>query len=175
VVRGGEGWSLTDSEYVSPLLDGLIPVVEVKGIIVGSVPQLNLRALSAVAWICGTDLVTPLSSSFRELALSTLGVPHTTSGETTERNTRPGGPSSENIRIGAHQHVGHHRSGTDTDGEDTGGIGLVGADSVLDHVDDGQGISTAVVSESCRGVNIPASTDIRGIGVNDDEPVLVSI
>jgi hypothetical protein len=69
---------------------------------------------------------------------------------------------------------GHHSARAATSHEDTAGIALVLVESVSDHVGDRVAVAATVVGERSLGRDIPASSRVGGLRVDDDETVLLS-
>lgn len=115
----------------------------------------------------------PLLSSLNKLTGRALAVPQVGTSEATVRDTRESGSGLEKIRVGTHEDIRHHGSRTGTRGEDTARVNAIVLDSVADHRGDSERVATLVMRESRCGVDIPASSRVGGVGVDDYETMRV--
>jgi hypothetical protein len=72
-----------------------------------------------------------------------------------------------------HCTYGHHSARTAASHKDTASIALVLVKSVSDHVSDRVAVATTIVGERSLGRDIPASSRVRRLRVDNDETVLL--
>lgn len=167
VVLGGSGGG-AETEHVGPLLNTLAVVVVVEDLVVGAMPELHLGAGTGVPGVGVAHEVAPLSGGLDGLTIGAGRVPHAGAGKAGEGDTGKGGDTGEDVRVGASEDLRHHGAGGGSGCEDTRGIAGVRGEGVLHHVDNSEGITAAVVSESGGGVDVPAVAGVGGIGVDDN-------
>jgi len=93
--------------------------------------------------------------------------------ETPRRDAGIGTRRLEEVRVRRSHDVRHHRAGARARDEHAACIALVLAEGPADHVGDGVAVAAAIVREGSGGRDIPAGAGVRGLGVDDDEAVLV--
>ena len=135
---------------------------------------LRRRTVSTSVHSIITQNAHPLLRCLDELASSTLAVPHVRTSEASVRNAREGRAGLEEVGVGTHEDVGHHGTRARTRGEYTAGINAIVLNSVAHHGSDSEGIASLVVREGRRAVNVPASSRVGRIGVDDNEAVRIS-
>jgi hypothetical protein len=159
---------LRDPEDVCPLFDGFDVVVIVQDLVIGAVPELDLRTGASVPGVGVAHHIAPFLAGLDVLALRAPGVPQAAVMEATEGHTCEGGDASEDIRIDTSEDLCHHGTRGAAGCKDTAGIAGVLLESIFDHVNDGEGVAAAVVSEGLWSVHVPAVSGVWGIGVDDD-------
>jgi len=106
------------------------------------------------------------------LTVGALAVPHARAGEAAVGDTSKGSTGLEEVRISASQDVGHHSARGSTGHKHAVGVDVVVLDGITDGRGDGDRITTTIVSESLGGVDVPASSAIGCVGVDDHESLV---
>lgn len=104
--------------------------------------------------------VSPLLGGLGDLAVGALVVPSrgflggggTLDVEASVRNTGVDGTGLENVGVGSDEDVGHHGTRAGSGNENSLGVSTVLVDCVLDHVDDGLAVTTAIVLQGCENI-----------------------
>lgn len=163
-------------EHGGPLLNLFVQVLNVKDLVCGAVEYLHLWSVARVTGVCRIHHRFPLSTSLDDLALRARIIPHSVavSREATESHARKRAPGGEHVWVAPQQNVRHHGTAADASGEDAVGIGIVFLDNVFDHAHYALTVPSTLVSERLGARDIPTLVGLmRGVGVDDNEPVLV--
>jgi len=155
------------------LLDLLEEVVVVQDLIIRPMPQLHARPASRIPRIASANSIAPRLRRLTALPRRALRIPHAGPREAAVGHTGKGGAGGEKVRVRARQHVRHHGAGAGAGHEDAGGVGAVLLDRVADHACDAEGVAAGIVRQSRGAVDVPAVAGVGGVGVDDDEAVLV--
>ena len=128
-------------------------------------PDLHLRARARESRVSSANLVSPLLGGLGELAVGALVVPsrgvlgggRTCDVEASVGNTGVDGSGLEDVGVGSDKDVRHHGTGAGSGNENPLGVSTVLVNGVLDHVDDGLAVTTAIVLQGCINAvrNVP--------------------
>lgn len=113
----------------------------------------------------------PLLRGLNELTSGALTVPQTGSSEASVRDAREGRSSCEQVGVGTHEDVGHHGARAGARREDASRIDTIRLDGVANHGGNGLRIASGVVRERRGSVDIPTSSRVGCVGVDDYEAV----
>jgi hypothetical protein len=167
------------TQYLGPLLERLIGALRAHQGVRISMENLHTWTLACVARVRVVYEIRPLVRSVRKTLRTGLVCSErcvrTRTRETCVRNSRECGPSLEDVRIRAGHYVCHHGSRRPAHNEDLRCIAAVLAERIIDHADDAEGISTAIVCECRRLVNVPTVAVIGSRWIDKDKAVCVSV
>lgn len=166
--RGGAGVA----EHIGPLFDTLSMVAVVESGVTSSVPNLHPGSWSSISWVPGSDKVSPCLRGHRLGSTGALIIPHPSSREAGVRYAGKCRARFEEIGIGAHEDVGHHRTRRRSSRENPVRIDVPGIDRIPHSTGDAQGVATTVMGERCVGMDVPASSTVGGMGIEDHESLV---
>lgn len=72
--------------------------------------------------------------------------------------------------VSAHSHHSTRRRARD---ENLGRVGLVSLQGIANHVGDAVAVGAAIVSHGSFGADVPASSTVGTLGIDDDEALLI--
>jgi len=139
-----------------------------------SMPELQPGARSVVSRISGANLVTPRLGRLDVLTSRAGSPPNAVTVKATEGDTSKGRAGSNEIGVSAGEGLGHHRSRRCAGGEHLGRVNIVVGNGETDDAGDTKGVTSTVVCESGRKVDIPAAIAARRrLGVNNNKALVL--
>lgn len=138
-----------------------------------TVPDLHPWPGAGVSRVSRADKVSPLLSRQRLGSTSTLVVPHASSREASVGDTGERRAGGKEIGIGAHEDVGHHRTRRRASREHPVLIDAMVLNGKTHSAGNSQRVSSSIVGEGSVGVDIPASSAVGGVRVEDDEGLVL--